>query len=370
MGGNGSYAEESPIGVEESREKDLYNSKLYVHERKMEESGFGQNITPWSNYQAPETQEYRNWMRKPEERNHRPEQRAQVWLNNLPQDEFVPVRLRTTGRTERATRQIYTYSGHKYSYEADKENWLKLPMKVEIEHKPFSEGGMRLVYRCWEIENNSRILSCAKIFKDDEKVQSYFDEAMTQMVAECYAQEFNRECYKMRLNYNVGFVPVSVLRLKTSDGKRLVYNVEPMLDGDYRKHNDNDGHVETELLLPQAFSHYTYERSNNLLVVVDIQGVGSFYTDPQIHTFNGEGFGLGNMGHNGVTKFLKAHECNDICRLLELPAVKITETDYEMAMRLQEEENKANNARNESLMLTSRTYDQQLSYLMNEWNFS
>merc|ERR1712045_520837 len=161
---------------------------------------------------------------------------------------------------------------------------------------------------------------------------------MTQMVAESYAQEFNRACTRKGLKYNVGFVPVSVLHLKTKDGRRLIYNVEPLLKGHYAKHNDNDGHVETKQQLPQAFSHYTYEGSNNLLVVVDIQGVGSFYTDPQIHSFDGEGFGLGNLGREGLEKFLKTHKCNEVCGLLKLPEVTVEETDYEMAKRLQEEE--------------------------------
>jgi len=369
MGVNQSNAEEESRDVQEGRGRDLTKRTPYVCERKMEEWNFRPDNTTRTNYQEPETQEYRQRMREPRERKHCREWRSQTEMHGLPQNEFVSRRLRRTGRTTRPLRQTHTYSGHKYSYEVDKEKWLKRPVKLVIDHNPFGEGGMRLVYRCWEIENNSRILSCAKVFKGDEEVQAYFDEAMTQMVSESYAQEFNRECYKKKLRYNVGFVPVSVLRLKTADGKKLVYNVEPMLDGNYRKHNDNDGHVESELLLPQAFSHYTYERSNNLLVVVDIQGVGSFYTDPQIHTFDGHGFGLGNLGHDGLTKFLITHECNDLCRLLDLPAVKVTETDYEMAIRLQEEENKANYGRNQSLLSTSRQYDRKLNHLMNQWEF-
>ena len=38
---------------------------------------------------------------------------------------------------------------------------------------------------------------------------------------------------------------------------------------------------------PQAFSHFTFEKSGHELIVVDIQGVGDLYTDPQIHTANG-----------------------------------------------------------------------------------
>lgn len=51
---------------------------------------------------------------------------------------------------------------------------------------------------------------------------------------------------------------------------------------------------------PQAFSHFTFERSGHQLIVVDIQGVGDLYTDPQIHTEKGTDFGDGNLGRRGT----------------------------------------------------------------------
>eukprot|EP00961_Rhodomonas_salina_P287414 3883398-Rhodomonas_salina.1 len=95
-------------------------------------------------------------------------------------------------------------------------------------------------------------------------------------------------------------------------------NAEPYLSGQYMKHNDNDGHVESDLELPQAFSHFTWEASNQSLLVCDIQGVGNYYTDPQIHSHDGEGFGMGNIGQDGIDKFLNTHKCNSICKLLGL----------------------------------------------------
>jgi hypothetical protein len=38
---------------------------------------------------------------------------------------------------------------------------------------------------------------------------------------------------------------------------------------------------------PQAFSHFTYEASSHSLLVCDVQGVGDMYTDPQVHTMDG-----------------------------------------------------------------------------------
>jgi hypothetical protein len=43
------------------------------------------------------------------------------------------------------------------------------------------------------------------------------------------------------------------------------------------------------------------------------------WTDPQIHSIDGEGYGKGNMGREGIEKFLNAHKCNAICKFLNLP---------------------------------------------------
>lgn len=78
---------------------------------------------------------------------------------------------------------------------------------------------------------------------------------------------------------------------------------------------------EEERNTPQAFSHYTYEASGRQILICDIQGVGDRYTDPQIHSHDGVGFGKGNMGERGVDRFLASHRCNAICRYLKLPNV-------------------------------------------------
>jgi len=136
---------------------------------------------------------------------------------------------------------------------------------------------------------------------------------MTQMLADSYALEFNKRSRKRK----VCFLPVSVYQLRERGGQLV--NVEPFLKGDYVKHNDNDGNVETKDELPQAFSHFSWEASNGQLLIVDIQGVANFYTDPQIHSQDGQSFGQGNLGMKGIESFLSTHTCNSICRSLRLP---------------------------------------------------
>jgi len=254
----------------------------------------------------------------------------------------------------------------KFTFDPQNSKWVRERVRVQIAKHPFAQGGMRVVYRMREfdekINNGEYVEGVAKKFKPEcEDKQYYYDEAMTQMVCESYAQEFNRR----RTGVYIGFLPVSVLRL---DMDGILYNSEPYLRGDYLKHNDNSGHVDTEETCPQAFSHFTYEASNQTLIVVDIQGVGDYYTDPQIHSFNGEGFGLGNLGGSGIKKFLQTHRCNKICKALNLRDPRKTgqvkkETDGEMARRLQEEEVRAAPEYQHKCQWTSARYEDEIDNL-------
>lgn len=123
--------------------------------------------------------------------------------------------------------------------------------------------------------------------------------------------------------------------------------VESFIDGKYTKYNSNtgwvgqkepedDGPSEAIRLTPQAFSHFTWERTGGDKMVVDIQGVGDLYTDPQIHSIDhstggaGSGYGHGNLGPKGVGLFFLTHQCNDVCRKLGLQAVALAEGEREM----------------------------------------
>ena len=77
-----------------------------------------------------------------------------------------------------------------------------------------------------------------------------------------------------------------------------------VITGEYVKHNSNSGYVEAHRrATPQTFSHWTFEASNGRLMVVDIQGVSDLYTDPQVHTLEGKGYGEGNLGAQGFALF-------------------------------------------------------------------
>ena len=113
----------------------------------------------------------------------------------------------------------------------------------------------------------------------------YFAEVKLQLDAKLWAEEYNRH----RPPKQIDICMMGVLEFIDRPDKPL-YHVENFIEGQYVKYNSNGGFVlddEAHRQTPQAFSHFTFERSGHELIVADVQGVGDLYTDPQIHTVLG-----------------------------------------------------------------------------------
>ncbi|KAG1687199.1 hypothetical protein DVH05_005366 [Phytophthora capsici] len=236
----------------------------------------------------------------------------------------------------------------KHVFDSEHRKWTSSQIKVKIDTEPFAKGGLRQVFHLQDlsmpppalrvagVDDDSVMFKCtsyvAKIAIDpDENPDTYFKDVEMQAVAAKYAKLYN--------SYNpprrVEFLEAWILQLIPSDvnvsGDQTIENltlsgticgVEPFIAGEYHKHNNNFGYVsELERNTPQAFSHFTYEASGQQILVVDIQGVGDHYTDPQIHTRRGKEFGKGNLALRGFERFLGSHRCNPICRYLKLPLI-------------------------------------------------
>ncbi|KAH8852801.1 Eukaryotic elongation factor 2 kinase [Schistosoma japonicum] len=220
----------------------------------------------------------------------------------------------------------------RHRYSAIKKKWFVDEVRIKMESLPFDRGAMR---ECFRLKKLSQKLSeagdwqrtsnyVAKRYIAPVNKQVYFDDVRLQMEAKLWGEAFNR--------YNppkkVDIFQLSVLELH-SDGSRPsehtgisspeFYHIERYMEGEYRKYNSNSGFVDECLRnTPQTFSHFTFERSGHRLLVVDIQGVGDLYTDPQIHTSDGVGYSDGNLGTRGMALFFHSHKCNPLCKWLGL----------------------------------------------------
>ena len=83
--------------------------------------------------------------------------------------------------------------GQRFTFDCSTGKWDRAQVTLRLAPQPFAEGGMRLAYHAREIlPCGDEVEVVVKIFKEGFEEQLgdnlAFDEAMTQMVAENYAQ--------------------------------------------------------------------------------------------------------------------------------------------------------------------------------------
>eukprot|EP01063_Lacrimia_lanifica_P017251 TRINITY_DN2407_c0_g3_i1.p1 TRINITY_DN2407_c0_g3~~TRINITY_DN2407_c0_g3_i1.p1 ORF type:complete len:823 (+),score=287.44 TRINITY_DN2407_c0_g3_i1:55-2469(+) len=208
---------------------------------------------------------------------------------------------------------------------------------MQMEKEEFARGAMRACWRMMRHRADGGHDACVakQYFNEDQtsklparSLMKYYVDTKMQCVAKHYAKMFSAhpecsntidfvEAYMIRRAHDLVAAPHADPSLKQ------LYCVEHYLSGTYVKHNNNAGYTLTSRSTPQAFSHYTYAKSEGRLMVVDIQGVGDLYTDPQIHTSCGTDFGDGNLGVTGFALYFQTHVCNFQCKAMKLKPFEV-----------------------------------------------
>lgn len=205
------------------------------------------------------------------------------------------------------------------------------PMNVKIAPQPFDEGGQKIVHHAFDVDKEKHIVLKRSKWADprSNSIKRCLETAQVHAIAANFCAEFNRTKPFDAVVSEIQFLPVGIMQV-TEDDKTQYFTYEQYLRGSgYRKFNSSFQYLpeqDTEDDLPrktcQAFSHYTWQRSDKMLVICDLQGMifGArvVLTDPVIHHTNVLCHGSTNLGTKGIEQFFRNHKCNDICRAMEL----------------------------------------------------
>ncbi|KAH0559113.1 hypothetical protein GP486_004325 [Trichoglossum hirsutum] len=202
-------------------------------------------------------------------------------------------------------------------------------LTIHKRSQPFAQGAMRVAsYARMSSSTNHFVV---KSFKRGGKRLAHLAEDMRcQALCKAFALEFSALAGEQ---HSIDFIVTTCLKGKsgTASGDDCM-SLEPFIGGAYVKYNNNCGYVNEEIpgdqynQAAQAFSHFTFERSQGRFMVSDLQGVGNLLTDPAIHTLDLERFKLvdTNLGMDGFKFFFATHTCNNICRKLGLKSSAAT----------------------------------------------
>jgi hypothetical protein len=210
----------------------------------------------------------------------------------------------------------------RYSYDASSNSFVCKETVVVIDDEVFAKGGMRSVYKSFDLEDDvpdwvAKQWLPAMGSSHSTTHRKYFREIFVQSKTQQLVNAFNAVQSEKTCRMNDSYVIQLVERHPVA-----LFFGERYISGKYKKMNSNDGWVSRSGDFASAFSHFSFKKSDGYCLICDIQGVETddtaTWTDPQMHSIDGNAGGAGDLGIAGMTQFFEKHKCGPLCHLLSL----------------------------------------------------
>ena len=203
-------------------------------------------------------------------------------------------------------------TGVKHWYDPVTQRWHSTPFSFVLDHQPHSHGGAWTAYRLESLAYDGPRCYLAKAAKPPRSHEAQCLDIELQVECQAVADAFNAH----RPPKHVAFIQHFLLQCGRAEE---LLAVEPFPSEPPKGPNGLELGGCPDRHTTQAFAHYSYVHSQGRMLIADMRGVGDRYTDPQVHTRNGQGFGKGNGGRKAILQFFATHQCNTICADLGLP---------------------------------------------------
>jgi hypothetical protein len=216
-----------------------------------------------------------------------------------------------TAPLERVTKQAYNW---------ETKEWNSEEVEVRLDtRKVFAEGHHWGCLRLSDASLDPGRHSCVAKYpvghnNDDDGDEDLYVQVEMRVTCRAIAAEFNGLNPPKRIHFLDTWV---IARDTAGPDDPSVLAVEPFITPAHYRRSPVDTAAATEAAA--AFTHFSWRYTNHTFLVVNLCYRGAVYVRPQIHTANGEGFGPGNRGTDGIQEFVSAHVCNATCRALGLP---------------------------------------------------
>ncbi|KJA29094.1 hypothetical protein HYPSUDRAFT_196518 [Hypholoma sublateritium FD-334 SS-4] len=224
--------------------------------------------------------------------------------------------------------------------------WIRSEaMQIYVEQEKIGSGKTKEAFKIRI--NNSDDLYAGKRFyyigdgsftvSKEDNDKHLHDELLRQKVAQKGLEKFNNEIRSNKINaYDIRIADTFLLTVIGGEDDSLTWIVDPLQESftviKLSGTNEAGNNVDLMGMTCDAFAHFSLYDSSETCVFVDIQGIqgkskiggrtqhGNTLTlfDLMAHSEKKQ-MGLGDKGIDGIKEFKEQHQCNAICKQLQLP---------------------------------------------------